>query len=66
VTTQSGLHVYGVGQRLIVVSDYATTLPVYTATGALVRILDVRPGTATYSGFKQGVYIVDRKKIRLR
>jgi len=66
VTTQSGLHVYGVGQRLVVVSDFATTLPVYTATGALVRVLDVRPGTATYTGFKQGVYVVDRKKIRLR
>ncbi|MBO6234936.1 MAG: hypothetical protein J6N43_05900, partial [Prevotella sp.] len=66
VSTPSGLHVYGVGQRLVVVSDFATTLPVYTATGALVRVLDVRPGTATYSGFKQGVYVVDRKKIRLR
>ncbi|MBO6099260.1 MAG: hypothetical protein J6P01_03885, partial [Prevotella sp.] len=66
VTTPSGLHVYGVGRRIVVVSDYATTLPVYTATGAIVRVLDVRPGTATYSGFKQGVYVVDRKKIRLR
>ncbi len=66
VSTPSGLHVYGVGQRLVVVSDFATTLPVYTVTGALVRVLDVRPGTATYSGFKQGVYVVDRKKIRLR
>ncbi len=66
VTTEQGLRVYGVGQRIVVISDFATTLPVYTATGALVRVLDVRPGTATYSGFKQGVYIVDRKKIRLR
>ena len=66
VSTPSGLHVYGVGQRLVVVSDFATTLPVYTATGALVRVLDVRPGTATYSGFKQGIYVVDHKKIRLR
>jgi hypothetical protein len=66
VSTPSGLHVYGVGQRIVVVSDFATTLPVYTVTGALVRVLDVRPGTATYSGFKQGVYIVDHKKIRLR
>ena len=66
VTTQSGLRVYGVGKRIVVVSDYATTLPVYTSTGALVRVLDVRPGTATYSGFAQGIYIVDQKKIRLR
>ena len=66
ITTEQGLRVYGVGQRIVVISDFATTLPVYTATGALVRVLDVRPGTATYSGFKQGVYIVDRKKIRLR
>ncbi len=66
ISTPSGLRVYGVGTRLVVVSDYATTLPVYTATGALVRVLDVRPGTATYSGFAQGIYIVDRKKIRLR
>lgn len=66
VSTDSGLRVYGVGQRIVVVSDYATTLPVYTATGALVRVLDVRPGTATYSGFKQGIYVVDQKKIRLR
>ncbi len=66
ISTPSGLCVYGVGTRLVVVSDYATTLPVYTSTGALVRVLDVRPGTATYSGFAQGIYIVDRKKIRLR
>ena len=66
ITTEQGLRVYGVGQRIVVISDFATTLPVYTATGALVRVLDVRPGTATYSGFKQGVYIVDHKKIRLR
>ena len=66
VTTSGGLHVYGVGQRIIVVSDYATTLPVYTVTGALVRVLDVLPGKSTYSGFKQGIYVVDQKKIRLR
>lgn len=66
ITTEQGLRVYGVGQRIVVISDFATTLPVYTATGALVRVLDVRPGTATYSGFKQGIYVVDRKKIRLR
>ena len=66
VSTPSGLRVYGIGTRLVVVSDFATTLPVYTSTGALVRVLDVRPGTATYSGFAQGIYIVDRKKIRLR
>ena len=66
ITTEQGLRVYGVGQRIVVISDFATTLPVYTATGALVRVLDVRPGTATYSGFKQGIYIVDQKKLRLR
>ena len=66
VTTPGGLHVYGVGKRLVVVSDFATTLPVHTISGALVRVLDVRPGTSTYSGFQQGVYVVDKKKIRLR
>ena len=66
ITTSGGLHVYGVGQRIVVVSDYATTLPVYTVTGALVRVLDVLPGKSTYSGFKQGIYVVDQKKIRLR
>jgi hypothetical protein len=50
VTTPSGLRVYGVGRRIVVVSDYATTLPVYTATGAIVRVLDVRPGTAIKDG----------------
>ena len=66
VTTESGLRVYALGKRIIVVSDYATTLPVHTISGALVRVLDVLPGTSTYSGFQQGVYVVDKKKIRLR
>ena len=66
ITTQSGLRVYGVGKRIVVVSDSALTLPVYNVSGALVRVLDVLPGTSTYSGFKQGIYLVDQKKIRLR
>lgn len=66
VSQQGGLRIYAQGKRIIVISDYATTLPVYTISGGLVRVLDVRPGTATYSGFAQGIYVAGGKKLRVR
>lgn len=46
-------------------STYSTTVSVYTVSGQLYRILDVRPGTATYSGFQSGLYVVGTTKIRV-
>ena len=53
------------GRRIRVESTIATTLKVFTATGKLYRLLDVRPGTATYSGFQPGLYIAGKAKIRV-
>ena len=47
-------------------STYATQLQVFSTTGQLYRILDVRPGTATYSGFPDGIYIFGKAKVLVK
>lgn len=49
--------------RVRIESTYATQLQVFSTTGQLYRILDVRPGTATYSGFPDGIYIFGKAKV---
>lgn len=52
--------------RVRIESTYSTQLQVYSTTGQLYRILDVRPGTATYSGFPDGIYIFGNRKILVK
>lgn len=52
--------------RVRIESTYATQLQVFSTTGQLYRILDVRPGTATYSGFPDGIYIFGNRKILVK
>ena len=54
------------GRRIRIESTYATQLQVFTTTGQLCRILDVQPGTATYSGFYPNIYIFGNKKVIVR
>ncbi|MGN1375079.1 MAG: hypothetical protein ACI4V5_00845, partial [Prevotella sp.] len=62
----NSLIVTPVGKNCIrVESTYATTLKVYTTAGQIYRVLDVRPGTATYSGIQSGFYIVGKTKLRV-
>ena len=49
--------------RVRIESTYSTQLQVFSTTGQLYRILDIRPGTATYSGFPDGIYIFGNRKI---
>ena len=51
------------GQRVRVESTVRTRMNVVTAVGQLYRILDVQPGTATYSGFQPGLYIFGKTKV---
>lgn len=51
------------GQRVRVESTIRTRMNVVTAVGQLYRILDVQPGTATYSGFQPGLYIFGKTKV---
>ena len=51
------------GQRVRVESTVRTRMDVVTAVGQLCRILDVQPGTATYSGFQPGLYIFGKTKV---
>ena len=53
-------------RRIRVESTYATQLKVFSTTGQLYRILDVQPGTATYSGFHPGFYIFGRTKVMVK
>ena len=52
--------------RVRIESTYSTQLQVFSTTGQLYRILDVRPGTATYSGFPDGIYIFGNRKILVK
>lgn len=52
--------------RVRIESTYSTQLQVFSITGQLYRILDVRPGTATYSGFPDGIYIFGDRKIMVK
>ena len=52
--------------RVRIESTYSTQLQVFSTTGQLYRILDVRPGTATYSGFPDGIYIFGNRKIMIK
>lgn len=52
--------------RVRIESTYSTQLQVFSTTGQLYRILDVRPGTATYSGFPEGIYIFGNRKIMVK
>lgn len=52
--------------RISIESTYATTLRVFTAAGQLYRLLDVRPGTETYSGFQTSIYLFGNKKVYIR
>ena len=51
------------GQRVRVESTVRTRMNVVTAVGQLCRILDVQPGTATYSGFQPGLFIFGKTKV---
>ena len=52
--------------RVKVESTYSVQLKVFASTGQLYRILDVQPGTATYSGFHPGLYIFGDRKIMVK
>lgn len=52
--------------RVRIESTYATQLQVFSTTGQLYRILDVRPGTAIYSGFPDGIYIFGKAKVLVK
>ena len=62
-----GITIYSLsGGRLGITSAYDTTINVYTTAGQLVRVLDIRQGKQTFSGFKPAVYLVGNKKVMVR
>lgn len=61
------LIVRSIGSRRVrVESSYSIQLKVFASTGQLYRILDVQPGTATYSGFHPGLYIFGKAKVLVK
>lgn len=64
--SESGMAIYSKGNRIIVRSTYDTVLRVHSLSGRLLRILDVRNGINTYSGFQQGIYIVGTTKLYVK
>lgn len=66
---ESGDHliIRSIGSRRVKVeSTYSIQLKVFASTGQLYRILDVQPGTATYSGFHPGLYIFGKAKVLVK
>ena len=65
-TSNDYLTVRAIGEhRVRIESSRAVNLKVYNASGQLVRILDVQPGTATYSGFSPNLYIFGEAKVKV-
>lgn len=64
--TEDGMTIFARGNRIVVESTYPATLMVHTYGGQLIRVLDVREGTNTYSGFAAGVYLINGKKLAIR
>ena len=67
--SESGDHliIRSIGSRRVrVESSYSIQLKVFASTGQLYRILDVQPGTATYSGFHPGLYIFGKAKVLVK
>ena len=62
----NGLRIWSENRKIFVESPDNLSLELYTATGQLVRILDVVPGTNTYSGFTNGIYIIGQKKLYVK
>ena len=62
----NGLRIYAKNRKIYVESPTALSLSLYTTTGQLVRIFDVVPGTNTYSGFANGIYIIGKKKLYIK
>ena len=61
------LIVRSIGSRRVKVeSNYSIQLKVFASTCQLYRILDVQPGTATYSGFHPGLYIFGKAKVLVK
>ena len=65
-TEIDGLRIYAKNRKIYVESPTALSLSLYTATGQLVRVFDVVPGTNTYSGFSNGIYIIGKKKLYVK
>lgn len=65
-STIPGLRIYSKDRKIIVESPSALTLNLHTTSGQLVRVFDVLPGTNTYSGFANGIYIIGKKKLYIK
>lgn len=55
--------VYSRDHNIIIESDYADNVHIYSASGQLVRAVKVYEGSNLYSGFESGVYIINGKKL---
>ncbi len=65
-TEVDGLRIYSKNRKIYVESPTNISLSLYTTTGQLVRVFDVIPGTNTYSGFADGIYIIGKKKLYIK
>lgn len=64
--TGQHLRIYSNGKKVIIDSNFSTSLSMFTANGSLVRVFDVIPGVNTYKGFQPGIYIVGNKKLHIQ
>lgn len=58
--------VYSVGNMLEVLSNHDISVSVYTETGALEAVMDVKAGIRSSVALKSGIYVVAGKKILIK
>ena len=62
----SGIGVKAIGDKLVVTSDRDILLPLYSTSGRLVRLLDVKAGRSVFVGFHKDVYVINRTKVIIK
>lgn len=61
--SKSEIQIYSQPNGLVISTPYATTLPVYTTTGILIRHLQLPRGITTLTDLPRGLYIIHHQKV---
>ncbi|MBD5358107.1 MAG: hypothetical protein HDR88_14110 [Bacteroides sp.] len=59
-----GFKVCKEGSELVVYSDNAVRLPIYSLNGTLIRVADIMEGRNVIGDLQRGVYIIGNVKVR--
>lgn len=63
---ENDLQVYVNNGKILILSTKEMNVPIYSASGILVRVVSVKQGVNTVSGLEKGLYIAARTKVILQ